>query len=200
MNIFSKELLMQVYEPNTLIAEYTSAGTYSLEIKGSGLYDVEAISGGASGKKVDSGTALHYYYHGGTGAYYKGILRLKNDVYTVSVGAGGGSTSINAGYKSGGATSITDSSSATQLSLSGGGSAGGALTDSTAETTRTTYNAGTKAACTASGKDLYYYSNVGKTNAPVPNDLKGYGYGGGSSLYGGQAGGAGYLKITYIGN
>ena len=187
-----------IYPPGTVVFENpSSTGTFPLELLQAGDYEVEVISSGSSGYHWDTGAAIHGYYTGGTGAYYKGILTLAKGTYSVHVGAGGTGTAA-VGFNAGGANYITNSSNVDQLRLTGGGSSGGSLTVSTAEKTREAYNGGYNGYLYASGKDLFYYSYVGKRNAPVPSSLTSYGYGGGSRIYGGQSGGRGYMTITFL--
>lgn len=204
MIIYSKELLFQPYTPNSLIAEYTVAGTYSLEIKGPGTFEVEAISGGGGGTCFDGiligARAIWFYKQGATGAYYRGLFYLPNGIYTINVG-GGGYGGANSANGSGSYTTIDGI-----LSMSGGTSygmyandPGGTLEFISNEVERIAYNAGYGSIMSGTSN---YYENRGIQYAPVPSELAGFGYGG--AAYGpyagcGQYGGVGYLKITYKG-
>lgn len=202
MILFSKELLsgyLSKYKKDEVLGEYTTPGTYTLEIKGKGVYEIEAISGGGSGTQWDWynywGTSRQFgMKEGSTGAYFKGFVKLAKGTYTIVVGSAGSATSFGDGFTlTGGSPSVAGSEYS---------DAGGSLTVSTyvKETSSNVYSAGYGS--------IYHYiyqvnpaGNIcGPQYAPVPTALRGYGYGGQGGFYPGtNAGGSGYLKITYKG-
>ena len=199
MFFYSKELLVEPYFPNYVLQEYTVPGTYTINLKGTGVYEIEAISGGGSGTQWD----WYYYWgttrqfgtkEGSTGAYFKGLVNLAKGTYTIIVGNAGESTSFGDGFTlTGGSPSVAGSESS---------DAGGYLTVSTyiKESSSNIYNAGY-------GSIYHYIYQVnpsgiihGPQYAPVPTALQGYGYGGQGGFYPGtNIGGSGYLKISYKG-
>ena len=85
------------YKRNEVLGEYTVPGTYTLDVKASGVYEIEAISGGGGGMFCDGGVdtfpetarTYHYYVRGATGCYVKGTLRIPRGVHTITRGSGG---------------------------------------------------------------------------------------------------------------
>ena len=195
------------YHKGDVLGEYTTPGTYTLEIKGKGVYEIEAISGGGGGEHIDHYRHIntyHSYYSGSTGAYFKGTVTLNKGEHTIVIGSGGASYAY-VNYPTitgaGGQTSIDE-----VFVLSGGAGcgyevtgSGGALTTNTAVKTTETYNAGYASIYHGINKD--WYTSFGIQLAPVPEALANYGYGGSSGGPGVAAlnGASGYLKITYKG-
>ena len=137
---------------------------------------------------------------GSTGGYFKGTVGLTAGTHTVVVGAGGSGGNLGNGY-AGGATSI-DSGFVIAGAAGGGYSsygAGGYLSVSEIVESTEANNAGHGTYYATSGVDLYNV-NYGAQTAPVPSNLAGFGYGGGTgNVYGGYAGSGGYLKIIIAG-
>lgn len=207
---FSKELLIQPYAPNTLIGEWTSAITTSINFKGSGIYEIVAVSGGGGGSRWDIGNSWHAYSRGGTGAYYNGLMRINAGTYTIKVGSGGNGGGSSMG--GGGETSISSIFTLTGADSSYWqynppekyyGGTGGNLINIVGETSRINYSAGNNGYHIASLEDNWWtvYSNL---MSPANNyGLGAYGQGGGTHTSGSAATGStgtnGYLKIVYKG-
>lgn len=172
-------------------------GTYYPNIEQEGVYELELISGGASGFHWDTGSAIHGYYQGGTGAYYRGEVYLYKGVHTAVIGSGGSGSPL-AVSNGGGNTYLTYSS--TTIQLSGGNNNGSTLINNSNEVRRISYNPGFGLIMAAAGKNLY--TAVGNKIAPVPANLTAYGQGGGAYCNGitasGYSGTGGYMKITYL--
>lgn len=183
--------------------EFTSPGTYTINVPRDGVFSVEAVSGGSGGAHLDGYLigvrAEHYYYVGSTGGYFKGTVRLTAGTHTVVVGAGGAGGNAGNGY-AGGATSID--SGFVLAGAAGGGhnyGAGGSLTTSSIVESTEANNAGYGTYLATHGHDLYGVS-YGAQAAPVPGNLAGFGRGGGTgNTSGGYAGSGGYLKIIVAG-
>lgn len=74
------------YEPETVLFESSTPGTYNLELK-TATFEVE-ISGAGGGYYRTSGLKPAKY-HGGSGAAFKGIFKLTKNIYSITVGKGG---------------------------------------------------------------------------------------------------------------
>lgn len=200
MLFFSK--LVQPYYPNQLVEKYTVPDTYTLNIKGDGIYEIEAVSGGAGGCGIYSFDAWYNGAYGSTGCYYKNIFRIARGTYTITIGAGG--TADGRTMNSGGDTIFSD-----YLHLKGGqgasipGTGAGAVgAGGYLQYANTSYTATYSA-----GYNGYYYTanyggwSGGPQVGPQQNyGLGAYGQGGlGSTSANVGAGTGGYLKITYKG-
>lgn len=173
--------------------EYTTAGTYALEL-GAGEYDIEIVGGGGGGAtatKNSTGAS------GGSGAAFVGTVSLEQGIYAITVGKGGANgASYDYSGDAGGASSI--SLNGTTLINAGGG--GGGNTDSSGGSAGTlTLNiTPTSTTLQSNGKGGSGWYGGG-TTANTASVYGGYGYGGGggSTQWGaGKAGGVGYVKIT----
>lgn len=188
------------YKRDEVLGEYTVPGTYTLELKTSGVYLVEAISGGAAGTQWDWyeywGTSRQFgIKRGATGAYFKGLVRLSKGSHTIIVAnINGGSTSIDNGFIMSGGENSTPGNEGTHP--------GGSITSSSyiVSDDSNIYNAGYTS----------YYHYVYQVNpsgnilpaisAPVPENLSSYGFGGAGGFYPAtNNGGSGYFKISYKG-
>lgn len=77
--------------------ELFNAGTYPFTVPEDADYDIELCGGGGGGSNVDGGKdqygdtawAWHYVWCGGSGAYFKGQVRLTAGQYNLVVGGGG---------------------------------------------------------------------------------------------------------------
>ena len=203
--ILSKRLLISPYKPNEVIAEITTAGTPTVTLKTSGVYEIEAISGGAGGTVYDTLAAVIYLNTGSTGAYYRGKINIPAGTYTIKVGAGGRTGAMSAGG-AGGQTSIGNIFVLRGAGATGTSSTGtvGSLTSISGEVERIQY---------AIGKSGGSYPNYGTMHDPWHGDVScpavNYGFNssygkGGHAIYTDNgydlgAGGSGYLKITYKG-
>ena len=187
MIFFSKELLNSgPYKDGTVIETFDKPGEYTLKIKGPGFYEIEAVSAGTGGRRIDSMQASFPAYAGATGAYYKGILRLKAGTYTVNIGAGV--------YYS----NTAENTSIGEIFILSGANVnvGGNITARTTEVREITYTQGLNRTGTTTGNRPAQYI------PDIPDDLKNYGYGGdGGPAYPyswySSVGGNGYLKVTY---
>ena len=105
------------YEPDQVIFEQSTAGTYSLDILADGQYEVYVIGGGAGGASLAYKYKQTVYFYGevvasgGSGSGFIGIIRITQDTYTITVGAGGAkdtstNPSSNPTGKAGGNSSI----------------------------------------------------------------------------------------------
>lgn len=200
---FSKELLLTSrYKKGEVLGEYTIPGTYTLEVKTKGTYEIEAVSGGAGGCGIASIDAWYNGAYGSTGCYYKNTFVINKGVYTITIGAGGAADGRD--MYAGGDTAFEN-----HLLLKGGQGAsipgtgagavgaGGYLSWSSSSNTPT-YSAGYNG--------YYYTANYGGWSGgpqigPQQNyGLGAYGQGGlGSTSANVGAGTGGYLKITYKG-
>ena len=181
MDIFSKQALLKKgatgLPSGTVIFDKSTAGTYTVTIPATQIYDVIMVGAGGGG---DKGAIYTSYGGGGSGAAYVGKMQLTKGTVKVIVGAGGtngfyggtnptsgGSTYIGNYYVGGG-------------ELGSGGGSGGAKGNCPTNYGYTTWVAGN------AGKAGYSSSNGG---ASVYG-----GYGKGAPATGGT-GGAGYVKI-----
>lgn len=221
-NLLIGSLNNSKYKPGDVIAEcpsndYPNVGyDYELELEQNGLYEIEAVSGGASGTHWDQLNANHVYYAGATGGYFIGNIYIEKGNYTFNTGKGGSECFINNGYYSGSATYLRKENNEI-FNLSGATSSGGTLTVPSLEDPTTVYpdyKKGKNQTIVGQGHDLGDYSHgswvqYGNQEAPVPSNLTSFGYGGGSGnawlipgyswTIKGYAGGNGYFKLTYLG-
>ena len=183
--------------------EFPYPGTYTITVPQNGVYSVEAISGGSGGAHLD-GYHIgvrdeHYYYVGSTGGYFKGTVRLTAGAHVITVGAGGAGGNLGNG-NAGGATSID--SGFILAGAPGGGynpAGGGYLATSSIVESTEANNAGYGTYLAAHGQDLYGVDKPVQIG-PFPAPLAGFGYGGATGdVYGGYAGGGGYLKLIIAG-
>ena len=97
--ILSKTLLQSsnVYEINEVVFESTAAGTYNIEIKSTGIYEIICIGGGGPaamrGRYDDRG----YGWSGGSGAGFIGTFRLSAGIYEAEVGSANNNTKAQGG-------------------------------------------------------------------------------------------------------
>lgn len=207
LKFFSEELLLvgAGYEKDSIVAEYTVPGTYTLDLKSTGIYEIEAVSGGAGGQTSWWFDAWYLSAAGGTGCYYKNTFSISKGTYTVIVGAGG-AASGSMGLNGGGATTFGDilvleGASYGYWQSTGPKNAwiennyGGYLVSEASTVGTKTYAAGNVAYGGASNAGYTFGTNYGPQSS---YGLGNYGKGGYSvaatSL---ENGTGGYLKITY---
>lgn len=101
----SERMLMQIqetYDPETVLFESNTSGTYTLDIFGKGVYEIYCIGGGGGGATYGRPAAS-----GGSGSGFIGEIKLPKGALTLTIGGGGNaSTKFYAG--SGGNSSIGD--------------------------------------------------------------------------------------------
>ena len=191
-----------------MYATFIHPGVYTLRIAKENNFLIEAVSGGGCGAYVDgaydsysdTSSSYHYYANGGTGAYFKGLLKLPAGEYTVRIGAPnktkGEYGSIiqieNCFELRGGLNGVPPGSSFKTAQPE----SGGRITDSTAISAIIDYRVGSDRVYHGSWKD-----NNGKAfdNTPsiAPANLQQYGYAGGRQSKVIQFGGGAYLSIRY---
>ena len=209
LKFFSEELLLQkkfVFD-KTFDTPGTYTGERALIIPKNGVYEIEAVSGGAGGTVYDTLQHVVYTNTGSTGAYYKGKIRLTKGTYIVIIGAGG-SHGWGGNSGAGGFTRIGQVNEIFQLNgaaATGTTSVGavGSLSYVVGEIDRIQYNAGNPGGA--------YYSVNTMTNgihsnvlSPAANyGLGDYGIGGGTNCtnvnWTTYDGTGGYLRVTYVG-
>lgn len=174
---------------------FATAGTYTVNIPTSGIYDVVAIGGGAGGAWGYDVYGIRHTASGGSGAGFVGKIYIAAGTYTASVGAGGAPAG-NGGYGgAGGNTEIVGI-----ISAGGGaagayatwgnqtGSAGGVMSISTAvESSSLNVNGN-------SGSGAFNAASAGGAGV-----LNGYGKGGDATLSSSYYGSAGFLSLNFSG-
>lgn len=106
--------------------EYTTPGTYSLNLKFEDTYEVRVVGAGGGAASVDNPRA-----HGGCGGHIFGRFILPKALYTITVGKGGTSTfkyvsgaySNTARGSGGGSSNIRNSANNININANGGGGA-----------------------------------------------------------------------------
>lgn len=96
--IYKGSSLVYGYKPNQVLLEESTAGTYALNIKYGGDYEVTIVGGGGGGAYNVSTKFSDGVISGGSGAGFQGIIYLKAGTYIVKVGVGG--ESVNPGNAS----------------------------------------------------------------------------------------------------
>lgn len=191
-----------VYPTGYVLFEKGDAGTFAVDVLQDGIFNIEAVSAGASGVHQDSGTGMHAYYEGATGGYFNGEVYLVRGSYSFVVGAAAGNN-YTWNYLQGGSTYINLTVSDTNYFYMygggyNGGTSGGFITvpDPESLPTGTTYNQGYAGYSHGAAHD--WYPSFGNAGAPVPSALGAYGQGGGAWVYYGYSGTQGYLKVTFL--
>lgn len=180
MNIYSKELLMQSNNKvpsGTVLFDKNTAGTYTVTIPMTQVYDVIMVGAGGGG---DKGAIYKSYGGGGSGAAFVGKIQLTAGSLKVIVGKGGTNGFYGGTLPTNGGASYID-----DYYVGGGeaGSGGGA--------------GGSKGNCpTTYGYTKWVAGNAGKAGYASNNGGASVygGYGAGAAASGGT-GGAGYVKI-----
>lgn len=105
LNLWSKALLMNScpYEKEQVIFESATAGTYSLDIETSGVYDITLVGGGGAAAMRGVYDDRGYGWTGGSGGAFKGTFKLKSGLYSIVVASannnnksqGGNSNTMN---------------------------------------------------------------------------------------------------------
>ena len=106
--------------------EYTTPGTYSLNLKFEDTYEVRVVGAGGGAASVDNPRA-----HGGCGGHIFGRFILPKALYTITVGKGGTSTfnyvsgaySNTARGSGGGSSNIRNNANNININANGGGGA-----------------------------------------------------------------------------
>lgn len=106
--------------------EYTTPGTYTLNLKFEDTYEVRVVGAGGGAASVNNPRA-----HGGCGGYIYGRFILPKALYTINVGKGGASTfkyvsgaySNSARGVAGGSSNIRSSVNNININANGGGAA-----------------------------------------------------------------------------
>lgn len=88
-HIYKGSSLVYGYKQNQVLLEESTAGTYALNIKYGGYYEVTIVGGGGGGAYNVSTKFSDGVISGGSGAGFQGIIHLKAGTYIVKVGAGG---------------------------------------------------------------------------------------------------------------
>lgn len=108
INLKSEKMLMKIYEPyepETILFESSTPGSYNLEILG-GIYLVYCIGaggGGASSRIIGSRPTKTASAGGGSGSGFIGELYINKGSYSITVGAGGNGATGGGGWRYGGA-------------------------------------------------------------------------------------------------
>ncbi len=180
---------------------YQTAGAYALTLP-AGDHEVVLVGGGGGGAQCAQSSMLGFYIAGGgSGAHYKGVLRLPSGSYTVTVGNAGTASVANysfaANASSGGETKLTRSGSVTCVSVGGG--TGGRVTGTSAtggSGGSVSIGSGTTVVSTISS--MSGNSGNGGWNVSIGSAKGGAsvygGYGGGGTNIG--SGGPGFFQIT----
>ena len=200
------------YEPDQVIFEESTAGTYEVELLAKGRYEVICVGGGGGGCSNSNAGSNGYgaAAGGGSGGYSDEIISIPKGTYNAIVGAGGArkkGTSLNATFTANSGTdssfySISATSGTGGIAYLGKSSFGGAATSGKGTGgsggSGITQNGNNGSAC-----DFKYNTTVnGGTSV-----YNGYGKGGngcatnpsGSLQSRTTNGTAGYVKIIYKG-
>ena len=167
------------YEPGTVLYESSIGGATAALSLEDVIYEVYCIGGGAGSSGRYFGSTIRGT-GGGSGAGFIGQVKLSKSTYPVSVAAGG---SANGGH--GGNSAIGNAI----IAYGASGMTGGEAPDISVDIISTTLNSPGNSGSSGTG------SKGSRAGASLYN-----GYGAGAGLAnGGAAGGAGYVKITYVG-
>lgn len=198
MDLWSKRLLIKSspYKAGELIFESSTAGSYTVDLKATGNYEVYVIGGGAgSGTKISD---YKWYTGGGSGAGFIGVVKLTKGSYSIQVGAGGKIAKLADTTFAGGSSKISDAIEAYggKSVTVGEAGTGGSKPTVNVPIISTTLNTAGK-----NGKQGQYYldSTYYVTVYCGASVYKGYGKGGQIDSEVLNAGKAGYVKIVYMG-
>jgi len=186
------------YNPDQVIFESATPGTYSLELLETGKYEVYCIAGGGSGTFRIRISGSSYYERiagGGSGSGFIGVVHITKNTYSINIAAGGSGNYEGYGYSGGNSlignilTCYGGGGANTHDGNAGGG--GGAIPSVNTTIYSTQLNSA---------------GNTGENNASVlpsasggASLYNGYGKGGDASSRYSGAGNGGYVKIIYKG-
>lgn len=188
-------LLVDPYDPETTVFENNVSGQYSIKIKGTGIYHIILVGGGAGGVGGRHGD-WSIGCSGSSGGYSDYTIKLKRGDYIVNVGNGGAARNTNDGYGNAGGNSNISLNSEILAQATGA--------------------AASYVRCYQGSANEHRAGAVGQGNVKNGNSGSGSGAGdcytvGGASVYGGYGAGgfgnrsgggnavAGYVKIVYKG-
>ena len=86
--IYRGATLIYGYGVNDVLFESSTSGTYSLNIKQSGNYEITIVGAGGGGGG-SAGSHAWMGANGGSGAVFKGVVNLSKSMITINVGEGG---------------------------------------------------------------------------------------------------------------
>lgn len=174
---------------------FATAGTYTVNIPTSGIYDVVAIGGGAGGAWGYDVYGIRHTASGGSGAGFVGKIYIAAGTYTAYVGAGGAPAG-NGGYGgAGGNTEIVGV-------ISAGGGAAGAYATWGNQTGSAGGVMSISTSVESSSLNVNGNSGSGALNAASAGGVSvfnGYGKGGDADLSASYYGSAGFLSLTFSG-
>ena len=174
---------------------FATAGTYSINIPTSGVYDVVAVGGGAGGAWGYDVYGIRHTASGGSGAGFVGKIYIAAGTYTAYVGTGG-TPAGNGGYGgAGGNTEIVGV-------ISAGGGAAGAYATWGNQTGSAGGVMSISTTVESSSLNVNGNSGVGAFNAASVGGVSvfnGYGKGGDANLSTSYCGSAGFLSLKFSG-
>ena len=204
------------YEPGTIVYQQATPGTYNVSLA-EGVYEITVVGagGGGASNNCTSGSArdCNNVGPGGSGAAWRGQIKLSAGNYSVTVGKGGNGQAIGNSPKSHSQGGSGTQSTFNNLIICGGGG-GGWASYSTANSSSGAGGSAPVVSVTAISVSINAAGNVGQRqssyaggtwtspNVASPEGVHGYG-GGGSSCYNpnqvsAENGGNGYVSIKYI--
>lgn len=189
------------YNPNQVVFEESTAGTYTLDLLETGRYEVTVVAGGGGASSSKVGILSVYNGGGASGACFKGEIQITKGSLSIVVGtAGQGSTSRAISNKRGGESSIGSIVRCPSQKDTGHSSTHYAYQNNGAPTvTATIYSTSINA---AGNNSNYSESGAARTGGKSVYDNTATGYGAGASTTSGYNsspanGVAGYVKIVY---
>lgn len=183
------------YPVGTILFESGTAGTYSINVY-EGIYELQ-ICGAGGGGGGSAGSHAWYGQNGGTGAAWKGQIKLSYGTYTLIIGQGGngGAGSGRNALPGGNGTESNISLSNNRLITTGAGN-GGAGTGNYSGA-----NNGAGGILTIGSLNIINTSISSNGITQSTTSILGNGYGAGGAIKGGTSGlngTNGYIKLSYI--
>ena len=208
------DIVMDAYiiQPNTVLATYTSGGTYTVDVADDGEFQLYIVAGGGGGAYKARSSSYRVCAGGGSGSGWGGTIPLTKGTYTLVVGSGGSysgttSTTSNQGYtgSSGGNSTFTDANG-NVLVTTYGGKGGYAYRGSSSSSYSGTAGAGGSAPLLTITPMSVLLNKSGNSGGLTYSSSGTNGASGGSAVYssygkGGNSntsGTAGYIQLTYI--
>ena len=208
------DIVMEAYiiQPNTVLATYTSGGTYTVDVADDGEFQLYIVAGGGGGAYKARSSSYRVCAGGGSGSGWGGRIPLTKGTYTLVVGSGGSysgttSTTSNQGYtgSTGGNSTFTDANG-NVLVTTYGGKGGYAYRGSSSSSYNGTAGAGGSTPSLTITPMSVLLNKSGNSGGLSYSSSSTSGASGGSAVYssygkGGNSntsGTAGYIQLTYI--
>lgn len=208
------DIVMDAYiiQPNTVLATYTSGGTYTIDVADDGEFKLYIVAGGGGGAYKARSSSYRVCAGGGSGSGWGGTIPLTKGTYTLVVGSGGsysGTTSTTANQSrtgsAGGNSTFTDANG-NVLVTTYGGKGGYAYRGSSSSSYSGTAGAGGSTPSLTITPMSVLLNKSGNRGGLAYSSSSTSGASGGSAVYssygkGGNSntsGTAGYIQLTYI--